>query len=384
LALLGGLNLTLGLVLAFYQPGRSGDLWTVYEWCHQWLYDGVPLFGSADSPDYPPNAIVTYAWLATIPRPWVVTVWALTTLALTPFLPYAVLRFASPSVRVSSSIVPAILFLCWGGVRTVLQFSQLSFLLAFVGLSMPDRWAVAGVCLGLALAKPHIAGPIALWAACTGRFRMAVVAAAVVAIEYVVYCLRVGSDLLQPAVGWMQALRHTYSGPNALNGHTSVRPWVAALITDGATADAVWISIAVMALIVLCFVAVRDRTQTLAIPGLLCLWSLLTIYHNLNNLILLLPAFIFLLTVDDPGTRRQRAWMVGIIQTVLMLDIPVRLRDLSGGIWGAIVLNADRIVVLSTFAFVAWLWWRLQRIAQIQPRNISAAHRLVATSPGSL
>ena len=228
---------------------------------------------------------------------------------------------------------------------------------------MPDHWIVEGICLGLALAKPHIAGPMAVWAAVAGRIRATAVAVTVVAVEYGVYCVRAGATPLQPIVGWVRALREAYSGADALNGYTSLRPWVLATINDVATADAVWLAVGAIALAALCVAAVRDRTKTLAIPGLLCLCSLLSVYHNLNNLILVLPAFLFLLTVDDPDTRAQRAWMVGIIQAALMLDIPVRLRGLAGGLAGGLILDADRAVVLGTFVFVAWQWWRLQRAA---------------------
>jgi hypothetical protein len=360
-ALLGSLNLAFGVVLVLRQPDRAGDLWTVYNWCREWLYHGAPLYGSDGSPDYPPNAIVTYAPLAMIPTPLVVTVWAISTLALTPLLPYAVMRSVLPHVRLSETIVPTVLFICWGGVRTLLQFSQLSLLLAFVSLSMRVHWIVGGVCLALALAKPHIAGPIALWAACTRRVGVALVAATVVAMEYGVYCLGAAMAPLQPIRGWIGALRETYSGPDALNGYTSLRPWVLAAIGDQTTGDAVWISVALIVLIVVCLAAVRDRTNTLAIPGLLCLWSLLTIYHNLNNLILMLPAFVFLLTVEDPDTRAVRWWTIGIVQAALMLDIPLRLRALADGPLERIVLDADRVVVLGTFVVVAWCWRRLQR-----------------------
>jgi hypothetical protein len=359
-ALLGSLNLALGMLLALRQPDRADDLWTVYNWSREWLYQGTHLYASDASPDYPPNAIVTYALLAMIPTPLVVTVWAMTTLVLTPLLPYAVMRSVLPRVRVSETVLPTVLFACWGGVRTVLQFSQLSFLLAFASLSMPEHWIVGGVCLGLALAKPHIAGPIALWAVCARRIGTTLIAATVVVIEYGAYCLRARVTPLEPITGWTRALRETYSGPDALNGYTSLRPWAIAAIGDQTTGDAVWISVALIVLIVVCLAAVRDRTNTLAIPGLLCLWSLLTIYHNLNNLILMLPAFVFLLTADDPSTRTVRWWTIGIIQTALMLDIPVRLHRLAGGPLGRIVLDADRVVVLGTFVVVACCWCRLQ------------------------
>jgi len=277
------------------------------------------------------------------------------------------MRSVLPHVRLSETIVPTVLFSCWGGLRTLLQFSQLSFLLAFASLSMPRHWIVGGVCLALALAKPHIAGPIALWAACTRRIGITLIAATVVMIEYGMYCLRAGVTPLQPITGWAAALRQTYSGPDALSGYTSLRPWVLAALGDRTAADAVWISVALIALMVLCLAAARDRTNTLAIPGLLCLWSLLTIYHNLNNLILMLPAFVFLLTGQDPDTRTIRWWTIGVIQIALMLDIPVRLRALSSGPLGRIVLDADRVVVLGTFVVVAWCWHRLQ--SRTMPRT---------------
>jgi hypothetical protein len=364
LALFGSLNLLLGLTLALRQPFRASDLWKMYGWCHRWLYAGEHLYGSPPAPDYPPNAIITYGLLATIPARWIVVLWAIFILALTPLLPYAVLRSASRRARISSAIVPTLLFVCWGGPRVVLQFSQLSFLLAFIALAIPAHRIVAGVCLGLALAKPHIAGPMALWAACTRRYRIALVAAAFVGLELGIYCLRAGVTPLQAIADWGLALRETYMSTNALNGYTSLRPWVVALIGDRPAADAVWIGTSLMALIPLCLAARRDRTETLAIPSLLCLWSLLTIYHHLNNLILMLPAFIFLLTIDDPGTRTRRAWAVGIVQMALMLDIPVRLRGVADGSLGMVVANVDRVVVLATLLVVLWQWRRLQRDAR--------------------
>lgn len=358
---MGSFNLALGVYLGFWQPVRADDLWTIYRWCNQWLYEGMHLYGLEDAPDYPPNAIVTYALLATIPVSWVIPVWASANLGLTLLLPYIVMRCLSPRVRLPSIITATVLFTCWGGVRTLLQFSQLSFALAFLALSMPESWILSGVCLGLALSKPHIAGPIALWAACTGRIRVTLVAATVVALEYCIYCLRVDAMPLEPVSGWLRSLGVTYSGIGALNGYTSIRPWVVALIENQAIVDQVWISVGAVTLIALCLAAVHDRTKTLAIPGLMCLWSLLTIYHNLNNLILMLPAFIFLLTDKDPDTRRQRVWAVGMIQAALMLDIPVRLRNFTDGPFGSLIIDADRLVVLGTFVFVTWSWWRRQR-----------------------
>jgi Na+/H+ antiporter NhaA len=100
-----------------------------------------------------------------------------------------------------------------------------------------------------------------------------------------------------------------------------------------------------------------------AAPALFCLWSLLTIYHIGNNLILLLPAFAFLLLVDDPATVWWRMGVASAIQIAMMLDIPVHLasRVPDHGPLFLLVRDFDRIVVLVTFVSVTLLWRHLER-----------------------
>lgn len=370
LAVLAICNLLAGVYISFFDRARSSDLRSIYAWCHDWLYRGADLYAAALPPDYPPNAIVTYGLLAAIPKPWLVAAWAMTTLALTPFLPLVVMRSVSRSVRVSAAIVPTLLFCCWGGVRTLLQFSQLSFLLAFVAVALPQQWVIGGLCLGLALAKPHIAGPIAIWAVAARKIGVVCVAAAVCVVEYGVYCWRAGVTLSVPLVEWAQGLSIRTVGLTVPDGYTSAHPWVVAAIGDPSAAEAVWVSVCAIVLMALCVAAVRDRTKTLAIPALLCLWSLIAMYHHLNNLaVMILPAFIFLLTLGEPTTHRQRLWAAGIIQAALMLDIPVRLRGLAEGVLGKVIADVDRALVLGTFMMVAWCWWRLQRAAAADHAN---------------
>ena len=57
----------------------------------------------------------------------------------------------------------------------------------------------------------------------------------------------------------------------------------------------------------------------LAVPALFCLWSLAAIYHNINNLILMLPAFAFLWFADPGGAGRERWSQIVCFEAVLML-----------------------------------------------------------------
>jgi hypothetical protein len=367
LAVYAAANLAVGVGLVFTQPSRADDVWIMYDWCRAWLLHGQQLYAGVDArTDYPPNAIVFFAPLALVPRQWVVPAWAALTLLLTPLYAYIVIKSTSPAVRGAAAVVPMLLFFCWGGVRTFLEFSRLSLTLAFVAVLMADSRPVAsGVSLGLALAKPHIAGPIMLWALVTGRARVVAVATAVVAAGFAIYCLRAQVDPVTVLTGYGRILLSLYSGTDGFVGRTSLRPWWLALGGDQKLGDLLWGAGAGLLLLVPCVLAMRAAgtpgARAAGVRALFCLWSLLTIYHIGNNLaVLMLPAFVFLLLFDDPATARWRMCAVVTIQAVLMLDIPVHLASLVPEHGPAFILvrDVDRIVVLLTFIMVAVLLHR--------------------------
>jgi hypothetical protein len=342
----------------------------IYDWCRAWLLHGQQLYAGADArTDYPPNAIVLFAPLALVPRQWVVPAWAAVTLILTPLYAYLVVRSTSPRIRVAA-VVPMLLFFCWGGVRTFLEFSRLSVTLGFLAVLAADSRPVAsGVCLGLALAKPHIAGPIMLWVLVTRRTRVAAVAILVVVAGFVVYCLRADVGPIAVLNGYGRILLSLYSVADAgLVGRTSLLPWWRALGGDSTLGNVLWGVGAGLLLLVPCVMAMRatDKAQARgsAVLALFCLWSLLTIYHIGNNLVvLMLPSFVFLLAVDDPATARWRLCAVVVIQAAMMLDIPVHLAPWvpDHGPAFIFVRDFDRMVVLLTFALVAAVCHRLTR-----------------------
>jgi len=361
-------NLAGGIWLALTQPSRASDVWMIYDWCRGWLLHGQELYvDSRATTDYPPNAIVVLAPLALVSRAWLVPLWTAMTLAVSPLLSYLVVRSICPRTRPAAALLPTVLFLCWGGARTLLESSRFSMTLGFLALVFADtRPLASGVALGLALAKPHIAGPVMLWALVTGRLRVAAVAVTVVASGFAVYCARAHVGPVDVISGYAGILVSFYSGANALVGRTSLRPWWIALAGGPARGDILWAAGAILLLIVPCQIARRDKEvadASAAATALFCLWSLLTIYHIGNNLILLLPAFAFLLLVDDPVTLRWRLAVVSAIQIAMMLDVPVHLasRAADRGPLTLIVRDFDRIVVLVAFVSVTMVWRRLER-----------------------
>jgi Glycosyltransferase family 87 len=375
LAVAACVNVAAGVTLALRDPHRASDLWVMYDWCRAWLIGGGSLYAGADaSTDYPPIAIVLLAPLALVPREWVVPLWTVGAVALTPVLPWLVLRCASRDDREPLALTaPALLYLCWAAPRTLLQFSLHSMTLACVALLIVDARPLAGgVALGLALFKPHIAGPIALWMLVTGRFRPLMAAAAVVLLGGAVYDARIGESPVTTAAGWWHVIGSEYAGPDGLVGHTSIRAWAHIAAADPAVADAIWMTVSILLLAVLCAIAMRDRSRALdegglAVPAVFCLWSLLAIYHNGNNMMLMLPAFAFLwFRVDRQAS--PSCWIpMLVLQAALSFDVPVRLAGLAPGLgWGRMVIEQfDRVVVLATLASVSVMWYRLTAVRSI-------------------
>ncbi|MCC7416388.1 MAG: DUF2029 domain-containing protein [Acidobacteria bacterium] len=363
-------NLLLAAVLIALNPeARAADLYLVYSWCRQWLLEGRRLYSLAASPtDYPPHAIVLYAPLALLAWPAIVPVWAAFNAALAPLCALLVARASSVGAAPAATLPAVVLFLCWGGVRMLLQFSRLSMVVAYGALLLVDTRPIAsGLLLGCALAKPHISGPIALWMICTRRFKPLLAAAGVVALGFGVYALHVqGSPLLVAGRYW-RVLTTLYASPQEYVGRTGLRAWAAAMAPDAAMANAAWLAICAALLVVPWRAAAADgnwRTSRAgaAAPPLFCLWSLLVWFHLGNNLVLLaFPAFAFLLLVRDPPTRWPRRAVAAVMQAALMLDLPVNLRWLVPhlGAAGALVVHADRLVVIGAFAYLALLQRRL-------------------------
>jgi hypothetical protein len=148
-------------------------------------------------------------------------------------------------------------------------------------------------------------------------------------------------------------------------GRTSLQQWTHAAAGDGALGDAFWLVTAGVLLIVPCRLAMTERPSAQAASrALFCLWSLLAIYHIGNNLILVLPAFVFLLLVDDPETAGWRIAVAAAVQIVLMLDLPVHVYPRVDDSHLAVVArDADRFAVLLAYVSVILICRRLDASA---------------------
>ena len=358
-ALMAAINLAAALVITSW-PERMVDLDTIQRWGGHWLLRGDDVYATDwDYPDYPPHAIVLLSPLGTLPLEMAVRVWSLVNLALVVLAPYLALRHVRPGLSVSQCALPVMMFLCWSGSRTLLQFSLLALTFGLASTVLADRrpwWG--GICLGVALMKPQIAAPFFVWAIVARRWNVAGVAIGVVAAGFGLYCARAAADPFGVIGDYAAILRHLYAGEAIMLGLAQLRPAFQVITLAPSAVDAMSLAAAVLLFAAICGVALAERgldeRARFAAPPMVALWSLLTFYHLTYGFLILFPLAARLLLVDAPGARVLRRRLFWILQLGMMFDVPglsQRLMPLlSHPAWAdAALSHFDRALVLGLF-----------------------------------
>ena len=351
-------NLGIGILIALL-PSRAIDFEGVWRWTRQWVVEGLNIYAVNDvndGSDYPPHAIVLLSPLGLIPFDLAVPMWALVNLVLACLAPYLAARFIRPGVPFSAMLLPTLMFLTWGGVRTLLQFSLLALTCGMAALALAERRPIwSGILLGLAAMKPHIALPMFLWAIFTRRFRCVAVAILTVVGGLVVFCIRATANPVDVVRQHLAFLGGVLSGDGRRVGLSEIRPLVEAVLPPGPPSDFMAAALALGLLAFICGAGLQEgKTRTMsmfAAPPLAAFWVLLTFYHLTYGFILLLPAMM-LLAVGELESSRLRKWLFWTIQAGLMFDVPGlwRMSGLSGpGVVDAVFANLDRGLFLALF-----------------------------------
>lgn len=368
---LAAANLSIGQWLAS-DPDRASDLENVERWGKQWLIAGEDPYAPADvTTSYPPHGIVALSPLGVLPARLVAPAWAVLNVGFAVLAPWLAIRAIRPTATLSECALPVAMFLCWGGVRTLLQFSMMTLTLSMMAMVLADtrpRWG--GVCLGLALIKPQIGVPVLLWAIFTRRRRLVTVAAAVVVAGYVLFCLRAGVAPVRVATRYGEILEQLYLGDALVIGLANVRQLVALAVSSADTVDAISITIALTLLLAICVVGFREGARNERVmysaPALAGVWSLLTFYHLTYGFVVLLPTAMLLIYVSDPATAAVRRAIFSVLQLTLMVDAPGVWRRFgpslnAPAIVNAIVPHLDRFLMMVIFVSVVTLYLRVER-----------------------
>ncbi len=358
------LNLTAGVVISM-QPARITDLESIMQWGGGWLGGGENIYDMNDTyVDYPPNAMVMLSPLSLLPMSVAVPFWMLLNIALACLAPYLTARFFRPHDPFSVIALPILMFLCWGGLRALTQFSLLAFTFSMAALVLADqRPTSAGALMGLAMMKPQVALPVFLWSVFTRRWRIVWVSVAAVTALFAMYCLWAGAGPLSVVERYagIIALHHTGDAP--LAGTSELRPLIQELVSDVSDVDVIAGSIAIGLLAAICLAGWQEgsaRTRVLyAAPPLAACWCLLTFYHLTYGFIILLPV-LMLLTLNDAPPSMLRKTLLWVLQLGMMFDIPGLSRRAglaNEPVYDVVLVHADRGLVLALVIGLAVLAW---------------------------
>jgi hypothetical protein len=371
------LNLSAGVALSL-SPHRLTDLESMMRWTRQWLA-GINVYDVANSyVDYPPNAIVVLSLLGLMPERLAAMAWTLLNICLAFVAPYFAARFLRPHDPFRVIALPILMFLSWGGIRTLTQFTLVALAASMAALVQADRRPVAaGLLLGVAMLKPHVALPVLLWTVFARRWRVLLASLGTVVAAVAVFCARVQETPIAIVNGYFRVLTvyHGATG-NVLTGLSELRPLIWTLVGDRSSADTVAAGIAVALLASICWFGWREgrsrNDMIYAAPPFAAIWVLLTFRHLTYGFVILVPVLMLLALHDcgrakalryrtaqrsgealryQPGDASHgdglRAVLMWTLQLAMMFDIPglaMRFGAAGTTVYTNVLIHIDRMV----------------------------------------
>ncbi|HUP41284.1 MAG TPA: glycosyltransferase family 87 protein [Vicinamibacterales bacterium] len=360
------LNLAAGVVVSS-QTHRLYDLESMMRWGSYWLVEGTNVYeaGRWGLVDYPPNAVVLLSPLGLVTLAVAHPIWLLMNIAMAMLAPYYAARFFRPHEPFRVVALPILMFLCWGGVRTLTQFTLVALTCSMAAMAISLRRPIAGgAWLGLAMMKPQVAVPVFLWSLFTRRWSMVVTSLAVIGGLVAIYCVRADARVIEVTARYVDILALHHTGDAILSGISELRPLIVQLVAESSDVDVLATSIALGLLAGICMAgflegAVRKRVLYAAPPLVAC-WSLMTFYHLTYGFVILLPVMMLLALNDAPRSRLRRS-LFWLLQLGMMFDIPGlgRRADIAdSALFRNALAHADRALMVALFVGLVALAWR--------------------------
>ena len=356
-ASLAAVNLAAGVLISA-QPDRVTDLESMHRWVSGWLLRGENVYQPTDSfVDYPPHAIVVLSPLGLQSFDAALPIWMMLNIAFAVLAPYLAARFFRPHDPFRVVLLPILMFLCWGGVRTLAQFSLAALTFSMAALALAERTRLAaGVCLGLAMMKPQVALPVLAWSVFTRRWTMVLAALGTVVVLAAMFFLRSSSDPALVFSRYSETLAAFHTGDAILAGLSELRPLIAQMVGESSPTDGIAGSIVLALLAAMCLAGFREgaikRRALYTAPPLAACWSLLTFYHLTYGFIILLPVMMLLALHDSEPSKLRRS-LFWLLQLGMMFDIPGLSRRTALGdtaLYVNVLSHADRALMLALFA----------------------------------
>jgi glycosyl transferase family 87 len=352
-------NLIVGVALSF-RGGRDGDLFQVVRWAGEWVH-GLDPYALADAGvDYPPWALVMLSPLAWVPNGVLTAFWIAANLGIVAWMVTRLSRW-SDAPRARQTLLAALL-LCAASLRTLNQFSVLSFALAIAGAANPSR-AIGGSLIGLSFFKPQIGGALALWIWLRGQRGRVLTGVAVVLALMLVFSARAGVDPLTVTREYAASLSNTYGDLSSIPGHTDLR---SALTLYAPSLDpGLSLSLALLVLLLVPLGVALWRSGgalpagDLEVAAFCGVVSLLATRHLSYDLLLLLPLLVAWRVVPfterPPTEGRAQTVAFWTIAALLVIEVPSWYRRLlePAGLTGlAFLTELDRALCVAVWVLL--------------------------------
>jgi hypothetical protein len=353
------INLIVGVALSF-RGGRDGDLFQVVRWAGEWAH-GLDPYALADAGvDYPPWALVMLSPLAWVPNGVLTAFWIAANLGIVAWMVTRLSRWSN-APRARQTLLAALL-LCAASLRTLNQFSVLSFALAIAGAASPSR-AIGGTLMGLSFFKPQIGGALALWVWLRGQRGRVLAGVAVVLALTLAFSARAGVDPLTVAREYAASLSSTYSDLSSIPGHTDLR---SALTLYAPSLDpGLSLSLALLLFLLVPLGVALWRsggalpTGDLEVAAFCGVVSLLATRHLSYDLLLLLPLLVAWRVTpfaEEPRSAAQEHRIAfWVIAALLIVEVPSWYRRLlePAGLTGlAFLTELDRALCVAVWVLL--------------------------------
>jgi alpha-1,2-mannosyltransferase len=361
--------------LTSLKPGQSQDLQMILNWLTTWFWQAsspyrLPVGAVAN---YPPHFISFLSPLALLPFRSAVVVWSVLNVAMAPFAGFVAFRIFKPDARRKAALLPCAMFLSWAGLRVGLGNGQFTLLALTFGLlatlTADRRPLVSGVLLALALTKPHVGAAFLLWAVFTKRYKIVGASVAVAFAGLVIFCLRLGENLVAVIGDFFRVLNSQLAGKTFLAGIFELRPLVHVVIPYFTAAEAVHFTVILVLLCIIGVAALRmdsgapNQRDTIVLQ-LFCLWDLIAVYHSPYDSVIMLPVVVglYLAALGDPSTYSRGSILLWIVQLALVIEVPFlgwKLSEyghpLSVGYLRAVLAHFDRMLLIVVCCYVLYL-----------------------------
>ena len=291
-------------------PGQSADYWEVRSWLDAWHLD--PYRVPSLDVDYPPQALVLLAplkWLPANPALFAAINTGLCVAAAWLCVSVTAELARLSLSRLQTSVLVALTLAC-GAVRVAIWRGQ-TMALALVLLLLAVRYGrrrpwVAGACFGLGAFKLTMAAGFALALVLLGMSSIFPAAVATMTALTFAYALSHGRGIFPVMADYVQKLRSIYSGTDIVEGVSDLRPIAHDLLANNAVAVGVALAVALITLGALVVAARRaepsPRTDSLCFAASL-LWTLMNLFHQRYDFVLLMPAVFLLLWASASFSR---------------------------------------------------------------------------------